>query len=101
MVSAFRYRRNCYTIARTAIHSIIISQMRSFWETVKLNKIISDLKDIFKPEVCLMRYECLDEFLSCKMRERKYIGLHLAKMLRIHKHLTVKLKYEMMDNFAS
>jgi hypothetical protein len=62
---------------------MMVLEMRSFWKTAKSNKIISDLKEIFEPEVRLMRHECLDKFLSCKMKVRKCVGLHLAKMLRI------------------
>jgi hypothetical protein len=47
-----------------------------------------------------MRYERLDEFLSCKMKEHYCVGLHLAKMHRIHRRLTVELEYEMTDDFA-
>jgi hypothetical protein len=59
---------------------MMVLEMRSFWKTAKSNKII---KEIFEPEVRLMRHECLDKFLSCKMKVRKCVGLHLAKMLRI------------------
>jgi hypothetical protein len=69
-------------------------------ETAKSNEIISDLKEIFEPEVRLMWHECLDEFLSCKMKERECVGLHQAKMHRIHRRLTVELEYEMTDDFA-
>jgi hypothetical protein len=92
MINAFCYRRNCYFIARTAIHSMMVPEMRSFWETAASNEIISDLKEIFEPEVRLMGHECLDEFLSCKMEEHECVGLHLAKMLRIQRHLTVELE---------
>jgi hypothetical protein len=42
--NSFRYRRNCYTIAHTAIHNMMVSEMRGFWETAKSNEIINDLK---------------------------------------------------------
>jgi hypothetical protein len=58
------------------------------------------MKEIFEPEVHLMRYECMDEFLSCKMEERECVGLHIAKMLRIHRRLTTELEYEMKYDFA-
>jgi hypothetical protein len=34
------------------------------------------------------------------MKEHDYVGLHLEKMRRIHRCLTVELNYEMMDDFA-
>jgi hypothetical protein len=89
MINAFHYRRNCYFIVCTAIHSMMVPEMRSFRETATSNEIISDLKEIFEPEVRLMGHECLNEFLSCKMEEHGCVGLHLAKMFRIHKRLTV------------
>jgi hypothetical protein len=79
---------------------MMVPEMRGFWETAKSNEIISDLKEIFEPEVRLMRHECLDEFLSCKMKERECVGLHLAKKLRIHRCLTIELEYKMTDDFA-
>jgi hypothetical protein len=56
--------------------------------------------EIFEPEIRLMRLDRLDEFLSCTMKEHECVGLHLAKMNRIHRHLTIKLEYEMMDDLA-
>jgi hypothetical protein len=79
---------------------MMVLEMRSFWETAKSNEITSDLKEIFEPEVRLMRYECMDEFLSCKMEEHECVGLHLAKMLWIHRSLTVELEYKMKEDFA-
>jgi hypothetical protein len=78
----------------------MVPKMRSFCETAASNEIISDLKEIFEPQVRLMEHECLDEFLSCKMEEHGCVGFHLAKMLRIHKHLTVELEFDLSDNIA-
>jgi uncharacterized radical SAM superfamily Fe-S cluster-containing enzyme len=79
---------------------MMVLKMRSLWETAASNEIISDMKEIFDPEVRLMGYECLNEFLSCKMEEHECVGLHLAKMLRIHRRLTVELEFDMMDDLA-
>jgi hypothetical protein len=87
-------------IVRTAIHSMMVPEMRIFWETATSNEIISDLKEIFEPEVRLMGHECLDEFLSCKMEEHECVGLHLAKMLRIHRRLTIELEFDLTDGIA-
>jgi uncharacterized radical SAM superfamily Fe-S cluster-containing enzyme len=78
----------------------MVPEMRSFWETATSNEIISDLKEIFEPEVRLMGHECLNEFLSCKMEEHECVGLHLAKMLRIHRRLTVELEFDLTDDIA-
>jgi hypothetical protein len=78
----------------------MVPEMRSFWETATSNKIISDLKEIFEPQVRLMGHECLDEFLSCKMEEHGCVGLHFAKMLRIHRRLTVELEFDLPDDIA-
>jgi hypothetical protein len=53
MINTFRYRWNCYFIVCTAIHNMMVPEMRSFWETAASNMIISDLKEIFEPEVGL------------------------------------------------
>jgi uncharacterized radical SAM superfamily Fe-S cluster-containing enzyme len=78
----------------------MVPEMRSFWETATSNEIISDLKEIFEPQVRLMGHECLDEFLSCKMEEHGCVGLHLAKMLTIHRRLSIELEFDLSDNIA-
>jgi hypothetical protein len=78
----------------------MVPEMRGFWETATSNEIISDMKEIFEPQVRLMGHECLDEFLSCKMEEHGCVGLHLVKMLRIHRRLTVELGFDLLDDIA-
>jgi hypothetical protein len=63
MINPFRYRQNCYFVVRTTIHSMMVSEMRGFWETATSSEIMSDMKEIFEPQVRLMGHECLDEFL--------------------------------------
>jgi hypothetical protein len=48
----------------------------------------------------LIGHECPDQFLSCNMEEHEFVGLHLAKMLRIHIRMTVELEFEIMDDLA-
>jgi hypothetical protein len=78
----------------------MVPEMGIFWETATSDEIISDLKEIFEPKVHLMRHECLNEFLSCKMEEHGCVGLHLVKMLRIHRRLTVELGFDLTDDIA-
>jgi hypothetical protein len=78
----------------------MVPEMRSFSKTATSNEIISDLKEIFEPQVRLMGHECLDEFLSCKMEEHGCVGLHLVKMLRIHMRLIVELGFDLPDDIA-
>jgi hypothetical protein len=78
----------------------MLPEMRSFWETAASNEIISDLKEIFEPEVRFMGHECLNEFLSCKMEGHECVGLHLANMFRIQRRLTVELEFNLMDDLA-
>jgi uncharacterized radical SAM superfamily Fe-S cluster-containing enzyme len=47
-----------------------------------------------------MGHECLDEFLSCKMEEHGCVGLHLVKMLRIHRRLTTGLGFDLPNDIA-
>jgi hypothetical protein len=100
MINTFSYRWNYYFIVRTAINNMMVPEMRSFWETAISDEIICDLKEIFAPEVRLMGYECLNEFLSCKMEEHGCAGLHLAKMLRIHRRLNVEFGFDLTDDIA-
>jgi hypothetical protein len=79
---------------------MMVPEMRSFWETATSNEIISDLKEISEPKVRLMGHECLNEFLSCKMEEHKFVGLYLAKMLRIHTRLTIELEFDLTDDLT-
>jgi hypothetical protein len=79
---------------------MMVPEMRGFWDTAASNKIISDLKEIFEPQVHLMGHDCLDEFLSYKMEEHGCVGLHLPKMLRIHRCLTVELEFDLSDSIA-
>jgi uncharacterized radical SAM superfamily Fe-S cluster-containing enzyme len=48
----------------------------------------------------MLRHEHLDEFVSYKMEEHNYVGLHLVRMNVIHKRLTIELEYETSDDFA-
>jgi hypothetical protein len=79
---------------------MMVPEIRSFWETATSNEIISDLKEIFESQVRLMGHGCLDEFLSCKMEEHGCVGLHLVKILRIHRRLTTDLGFELPDDIA-
>jgi hypothetical protein len=47
-----------------------------------------------------MRHECLDEFLSCKKEEHGCVELHLVKMIRIHRRLTIELEFDLSDDIA-
>jgi hypothetical protein len=97
---AFSTRQEYYIIAQNTIFNMIYPHMRGYWETIDLDEIIQDLKEIFEPLVSLMKHDCLDKFLSCKMIEHISVGMHLAKMNRIHRCLTVELEYEMIDAFT-
>jgi hypothetical protein len=72
-------------------------EIRGFWENTDSNEIISDLKEIYELQVLLMKHDCLDEFLSCKMEEHTSVEIHLKKMNGIHMRLTIELEYEMTD----
>ena len=58
------------------------------------NEIIDDLMNVrFWPETALIKHECFDEFLSCKMEENTCVRAHLAKMEKIFHRLTVVFDY--------
>lgn len=98
---AFRARRDYYILVQVAIINTMIPQMKSWFFNTDSNVIIDDLKTLFAPQVLLMKHECLDEFLSCKMEEHTCLETHLAKMHQIHRRLTHDLDYWMTDDLAN
>ena len=61
---------------------------------------IDELKVLFMEQVRIMKFECLNEFLSTMMEEKTCLEQHLVKMLDIHRRLTFYLEYWMTDELA-
>jgi hypothetical protein len=48
-----------------------------------------------------MVYDCLNEFYTLKMEKHTSVGLHLAKMHGIHRHLILEFDHEIPDPLAN
>jgi hypothetical protein len=98
---AFRDRWDYYTLAESIILSSMEPKMRDWFYTTESNLMIKDLKRHFESQVRLMVYDHLNEFYSFKMEEHKIVGLHLAKMHVIHRHLILEFDHEIPDPLAN
>jgi hypothetical protein len=98
---AFRDRRDYYTLAKAAILSSMEPEMRVWFYTTESDLMIKDLKHHFESQVWLMVYDRLNEFYVIKMEEHTSVGLHLAKMHGIHRHLILEFDHEILDPLAN
>ena len=62
--------------------------------------IVDELKDMLIAQVRVARFECLNEFLSLKMKESTCLEQHLRKMHEIHYRLVHVWDYDMSDDLA-
>ena len=84
-----------------AIVDAMVPELKSHYELMDSNDIIDDLMNVrFWPQTSLMKHDCLDEFLSCKMMENTCINAHLARMEEIFHRLTVVFEYWTTDTFG-
>jgi hypothetical protein len=97
----FRDRWDYYTLVETAILSSMVPEMRAWLYTIEPNLVIGDLKHHFESQVWLMVYDRLNKFYTLKMEEHISVGLHLAKMHRIHRHLILEFDHEILDPLAN
>ena len=63
-------------------------------------EIVGDLKNRFSAQVRIVRFECLNGFLSLKMEENTCLEQHLRIMHEIHHRLVLVWNYEMNGDFA-
>jgi hypothetical protein len=75
--------------------------MRGWFYTTEPNLVIGDLTHHFEPQVRLMVYDRLNEFYTLKMEEHTSVGLHLAKVHRIHRHLILEFNHEIPGPLAN
>ena len=61
---------------------------------------IAELKVLFAAQVRVIRFECLNEFLSTMMEEKTCLYQHLVMMHEIHRRLTYDWDYWMADELA-
>jgi hypothetical protein len=98
---AFCDRRDYYTIAKFAILSFMAPEMRDWFYSPEYNLMIEDLKRHFESQVRLMIYDRLDEFFALMMEEHTSVGIHLAKMHGIHRHLILEFNHEILDPISN
>jgi hypothetical protein len=97
----FRDRRDYYTLAGSTILSSMEPEMRGWFYSMEPDLMIGDLKHHFASQVRLMIYDHLDEFHVLKIDEHTSVGLHLARMHRIHRHLILEFDHEIPDPLAN
>lgn len=96
----FRTRRDLFIIVQCAMLYSVDSVLRvRIWNTNAYD-MVDGLKALIIEQVRIIKYECLDKFLSTKMEENTSLESHLANMHRIHGCLVHDLDYWMTDIFA-
>ena len=97
----FLARKGYYLLIHTTIVHSMVPELRIHYEDMDSNEIIDALMTVrFWPQTALMKHECFNEFLSCKMEENTCVRAHLAKMEEIFHRLTIVFDYWMTDIFA-
>ena len=100
-IQGFLARRDYYVLVQMAIVNTMVPELRSHYDDMDSNAIIDDLMNVrFWPQTALMKHECFDEFLSCKMEEDSCIHAHLARMEEIFHRLTIVFDYWTTDIFG-
>ena len=63
-------------------------------------EIVGELENRFSAQVGIVRFECLNGFLSLKMKENTCLEQHMRIMHEIHHRLVLVWNHKMNDNFA-
>ena len=63
-------------------------------------EIVGELKNRFSAQVRIVRFECLNGFLSPKMEENTCLEQYLRIMLEIHHRPVLVWNHELNDGFA-
>ena len=97
----FLTRRDYYILVQMAIVDAMVAELKSHYELMDSNDIIDDLMNVrLWSQTALMKHDCLDQFLSCKMMENACINDHLARMEEIFHRLMVVFDYWTTDTFG-
>jgi hypothetical protein len=75
-------------------------QMKEHYQNLNPYVMVGVLKGFFAPQMSLMRFESLREFLSTKMEENTCLVSHLMNMHRIRRNLIDDLDYLMTDELT-
>jgi hypothetical protein len=84
----------------TMMSSSMEPQMKERYQNLNPYVMVDVLKSLFAPQVRLISFECLREFLSTKMEENTCLVSHLINMHRIHRRLTNDLDCLMTDELT-
>ena len=93
-------RRDSAIAVQVMMLNTMVAGMRGRYQNTYPFEMVDELKTLFAPQVRLMKFECLNEFLSTKMEENTCLESHLANLHRIHRRLTGDLDYWMTDALA-
>jgi len=96
----YRTRQDYYIIVQCTMLYTMEPELRVHFSNTNAYDMVADLKAHFITQIRVLKYECLDEFLSKKMEENTSLQSHLAVMDEIHGRLTDDLDYWMDDSFA-
>ena len=83
----YRTRRDLFIIVQRAMLYSMDPELWVRFSNTNAYDMVDALKALFISQVRVMKYECLDEFLSTKMEENTCLESHLANMHRIHGRL--------------
>ena len=89
----YRDHRNTAIAVQCLMTRCMTPQLKSRFKDHNPYDKVDELKALFIEQIRLMKYECLDTFLSTKMEENTCLESHLRRMYDIHKCLTVDLDY--------
>jgi len=96
----FGVRRDTASVVQWTMLFSMDADLRERFRHTDAYETVDELKTEFDDQVRMVKYECLDKFLSCKMEENTCLESHLRLMHRIHEELTVDWDYWMTDQFA-
>ncbi|KAM0931168.1 hypothetical protein ACQ4PT_000508 [Festuca glaucescens] len=83
----YRTRRDLFIVVKCDMLHSMVYELRVWFDNTNAYDMVDALNALFISLVRVMKYECLDEFLSTKMEENTCLESHLANMHRIHGRL--------------
>jgi len=87
------------TIVKYAMLEAMETGLRERFGALDAYEMIEGLKEIFAPQVRVMKYQYFGHFISARMEENNSLEEHLDIMRSYHEHL-VDLNYGMTESFA-
>ena len=97
---AYRARQDTFITIQCTMTRSMTSELKSRFKDLETYEMIVELKAVFIEQVRLIKFKCLNGFLSTRMEENTCLESHLRKMYDHHNCLTVIYDYWMADAFA-